>query len=312
MAEPIPIWKDTFLEISENASPFSYSIECYIDDDRGNETIFNGKAWVAPDDDYIHIAINRIVQDYLKIDFPSLSAVRPQGGVTTVLNNDAVKTFSVYDENHSLVASYDFRLDWSYKDRDTLHDPNIREVINRHGTEGMYFFGGGVGSANTFTDISRVPTDIQVENYGAPDYRAVTYEGGYCGDGALYYLNRYGIWCSFLIEGNILRKDNYTRQSITKSYDNNTLDRGAMVYNNRITPTWELHTSYLKDSESKRLAFHLLSSNQVYFHDLKEDKIWPVVINDSVGEYKTVRNQGKRMVAYTITVTAAQAQHNLG
>ena len=312
MAEPIPIWRDTIMDISADASPFSYSIEYEnADNDNNLETIFNGKAWVAPDDDYIHIAINRIVQDYLSISFPDLSAV-PSTGVRTVINNDAVKTFIIFDENRNEVMRYTFRLDWSYKDVDTLRNLNIIDAINGHGTDGMYFFGGGVSSANTFTDVSRDPHAIRLWPYGETEYAVDTYDGGYCGDGALYYLNRYGIWCSFLIEGNILRKDNYTRQSITKSYDNNTLDRGAMVYNNRITPTWELHTSYLKDSESKRLAFHLLSSNQVYFHDLKEDKIWPVVINDSVGEYKTVRNQGKRMVAYTITITAAQTQHNLG
>lgn len=305
MAEAIPIWKDTFLEVSENYSPFSYSIEC------DGETIFNGKAWVAPDEPVIRIAVNRIVQDHLSIAFPSLSGVGPTG-IYTFANSKAIRTFRVYDENHDLFASYDFRLDWSYTEKDTAHDYNIIDAINGHGAAGMYFFGGSIQNGNTVTEVSKRPEEVQIYHYGAPTYQADTYEGGWCGDGALYYLNRYGIWCSFLVEGNILRRDQYNRYSITRSYDNNTINRGRTVYNNLITPTWELHTSYLKDEESRRLAFHLLSSNQVYFHDLKADIIYPVVINDAQAEYKTVKNQGKRMVSHTITVTAAQSQHNLG
>lgn len=297
----IPIWKDTFLEISSNASPFTYSMEC------DGTTIFNGKAWAAPDEETIRINVNHIAQDFLKIDFPNLSGIS-QTGVTTFTNNEAVRTFSVYNENHGLVASYDFILDWSY--RNVSYGYNLNEIINYHGTNGMYYFRGNTYNNRTTTEVTKSPSALWY--YGLPDLEYHTYDGSYCGNGALYYLNRFGNWCSFLIEGNILRKDEYNRYSITRAYDNNTLNRGEMVYNNVITPSWELHTSYLKDDESKRLAFHLLSSNQVYFHDLIEDRIYPVVINDASGEYKTVKNQGKKMVSYTISVTASQKQHNLG
>lgn len=288
----IPIWKDTFFEVPASASPYAYSIEV------GGETIFNGKAWAAPFEDTIKVGVNRVAQDYLSVHFPNVSAV------TYVGSNESqplwVRTFTVRDAEMNTVNTYDFYMDWSYKEAG-LVITSLDNPINDHRTRGQYYFrnivtpsfGGGIASCATRT---------LKEAYG----------NGYCADGVLYYLNRRGGWESFLIEGNILRRDEYTRYSITKSYDNNTLDRGKMVYNNAITPTWELHTAFLNGDESKNLAFNLLSSNQVYFHDLVEGKIYPVVITDASGEYKTVKNQGNKLVTYTISISASQTQHNLG
>jgi hypothetical protein len=298
----IPIWKDTFFEVPATASPFTYSIE--IND---GETIFNGKAWAAPQEAVIKVGVNRVAQDYLHMDFPDiLSMDRIVTGVTSFNHDDAIKTFVIYDEDHNVVESFDFRLDWSYKDRPSDSNQYLSEPINLHGTHGMFYFSTIYNQNLVFTRVSYHPEVLWIDDY----YNV--YDPHYCGDGALYFLNRNCGWSSFLIEGNILRRDDYTRYSMNRAYDNTTLQFGKMTYNNHITPTWELHTGFLRNDESKRLAFHLLSSNQVYFHDLKEDRIYPVVVTDASGEYKTVKNQGNKLVTYTINITASQAQHNIG
>ena len=308
----IPIWKDTFYTVPATASPYTYSIVC------DGETIFKGRAWAPPynnsnnipdaQDNNINIGINRIAQDYLYMDFPDLSQV-PATGHTGFAHTGASRTFYVYDEYNTLRQSYSFVLNWSYK---TARSSTIlSDVINGHGTNGMYYFSTtsnlAIGEESIVTTVSKNPDDVIIGSN--PITR---YDGNYCGEGALYYLDRNCGWCSFLIEGNITRRDEYTRNSITRSYNNTTLDRGKTIYNSIITPKWELHTTFMPDNESKKLAFNLFSANQVYFHDLREDRIYPVVISDTAVEYKTVKNQGRKWAQYTINVTAAQNQLNLG
>lgn len=133
----------------------------------------------------------------------------------------------------------------------------------------------------------------------------------YCGDWALYYSNRSGGWDSFLIEGNVKKIDNFEKYYINRSYNNTTMEWGKKVYHNEITTNYELHTGWLNDRQSEILAFNLLSSNQVYLHDLVNNKIIPVVITDDTAEYKTFKNNGRKMVNYTINVEASQIQQNI-
>lgn len=134
-----------------------------------------------------------------------------------------------------------------------------------------------------------------------------SYNGNYCGDMALYYLNANGGWDSFLIEGAVKQKDKYEIGEYDKSFDNTTLDFERTRYQNVIATSYELHTGWLTDAESARLAKHLLGSNQVYAHNLKTDRIFPVVITDTEAEYKTHRSEQK-LVSYTINITESQSK----
>lgn len=130
----------------------------------------------------------------------------------------------------------------------------------------------------------------------------VYYDTSYCGDWAIYYQNRYGGWDSFLIEGTVKKKEALTPHSYAKSYDNTTAQRENTKYINEIATSFECTTGWLSDEESQRLAFHLLSSPNVYLHDIVNDKLWPVDITDSSVQYKTYQNQGKKLVNYTINL----------
>ena len=278
----IPIYKDTFYYVPASASPFDYSIVA------DGEVIFNGRAYVAPDEANIKIKVNSIAQDYLKMEFPALSGVTP--------HDDAAKVFSLYN-NSTLMTAFTFCLDWSYE-TESVSGGTLSHPINGHGDSRMYYFKTTASSGSISTTAYSTPPTGYTEGYCGTDY-------------ALYYLNRYGGWDCFYIEGLVKRKDDYNRLSISTPFNNNTMEWGKRNYNNQISPTWEVVTGWLTDSQSKNLAFNLLSSNQVYLHDLAKNVIMPVVLTDSQAEYKTFIGNGKKMINYTINVTASQTQQNI-
>ena len=127
-----------------------------------------------------------------------------------------------------------------------------------------------------------------------------------------------------MIEGSVKRTDEYKRITINSRTQNGKVSSGRTFtdtelpkvygkrsYNNQITPTWELKTSFISDSEAENLAKNLLRSNLVLFHDLDKDEIYPVVLTDAQGEWKTYRNNGRKFVSYTITAQGAQTEQNL-
>ena len=291
-----PIWRDTLFNIPASASPYSYTIE------KDGVSVFQGKAWVAPAATAITVNINRIAQDYLAVSFPDLDAVSAATALT-ITHDDAVGVFTVSHENNT-VSSFTFYNCWDYESQplNSASNLDLSKAINRHGTYGMYYFKTVLNSNGTTGSVVTTASTVPVDGYSED----------YCGDYALYYLSRSCGWSSYLIEGSVKRVDEYNRYSITKDYDNTTINRGKTVYNNQINPRWEVHTGWVNNHDSEAIAFQLLSSNQVYLHDLKNDRVYPVVITDASAEYKNRNNQQNRIANYTINVSAAQIQQNLG
>ena len=160
--------------------------------------------------------------------------------------------------------------------------------------------------------------DTKKLEYKQGDEVIFSYDMDHCGPGAFIYRNRFGGWDSFLIEGNIIKTDNYTKLNYrTKGEYNQIFDFRSSKYmdekhtdNVSIDTTYEAYTGWLSDEEAERLVFHLLSSPKVFFQDLnKENQLYntddiytniPIRITASSAEYKKFRN-GKKMVNYLIT-----------
>lgn len=311
--------------------PYSYVL------DRGRE-IFKGKAWVSPTAATIDININQIAQDYLTqtiIPFSDIDAVVDERGQHSVTISGGVvtprKTF-LLTSGGDVRACWNLYYDWSYRDDIPYTSGGYHRVIsqpiNGHGTCGMYYF-----TTFILEEVSNGQDNFRIINNGCRvcggylrDYVngpwSIVYpeiygggsgpwHDGYCGHYALYYLNRYGGYDSFLCEGNCKRKDGYKRSVVRTPHDNNNvLDWGKKVYQNEITPAWELNSGFLGDAESERLAFNLLSSNEIYVHDLDRDEIYPAIITDTQTDYKH-HNRGQGMTNYTINLEASQTQLNL-
>lgn len=143
-----------------------------------------------------------------------------------------------------------------------------------------------------------------------------------CNRFALYYVNAYGGVDFLLMEGNCTVEDSLTRYSTKKKYDNAiAANRGKKEYLVDAVKTYTLRTGLLTDDEASRM-FHLLESCEVYLYDMQgvtdpdsvdvPNMMHPVVITNSVCEYKTYKSNGRKMVQYEINVELAQERHRRG
>ena len=160
--------------------------------------------------------------------------------------------------------------------------------------------------------------DTKKLEYKQDDEVIFSYDMDHCGPGAFIYRNRFGGWDSFLIEGNIIKTDNYTKLNYRRKgeynqgYSINTLKYidEKVTDSVNIDTTYQAYTGWLSDEEAERLVFHLLSSPIVYFQNLhKENQVFdtdplldliPIRITTSSADYKKFRN-GKKLVNYLIT-----------
>lgn len=275
-----PIWKDVFY--TSSADTYDYTIVC------GGELIYAGKAYIAPDALELRINISKICQDYLSNSLPDFRGV--SGG--TFVDANAYRSFEMYDGEDTLINTYNFLYCWDYKTEFNGTAVILSHPINGHYSPDMKVFSTEWSGGTVTTEIS--------EN-----------QGDFCGNAALYYLNRSGGWDSFLIEGNIKRTDNFDKYTFNRSFDNNSIEFEEGTYHNQITTKWALHTGFLSDEESKNLAYNLLSSNKVYFHNFEENVIVPCVIGDSSSVFKTYKNEGRKLVRYDINITESQKKQLL-
>ena len=239
-------------------------------------------------------------------------------------------------------ATFKYCNDWSRFEKRYDYTRSLNDPINGKGCDNMiipfcvYYDDEATfsivdteknGNINTYT-LSTPSTpfamrtdrfyDTKKLEYKQDDEVIFSYDMDHCGLGAFIYRNRFGGWDSFLIEGNIIKTDNYTKLNYrTKGEYNQMFDFETSKYidekhtdNVSINTTYEAYTGWLSDEEAERLVFHLLSSPKVFFQDLnKENQLYntddiyaniPIRITASSAEYKKFRN-GKKMVNYLIT-----------
>lgn len=301
-----PIWKDTYFTVPSDSSPLTYSIQM-VDgyDENGDENIvpiFYGKAWIKPDSasDTYDVNINKICQDYLKNEMPIdfRSVIGMQGYTQT----DAKKKFYVYNEDtQTLMNVYEFIYDWSYDDSVdyTTTPTDMSHPINRKGADGMYYFRTQFNGSQVVTNVNILPFNGYVEE----ECTNAQY--------ALYYLNKYGGWDSFLIEGSVTKKDNYKRYNVEKDYKNTSIDFGRRTYNTQIETSYTLNTGWLKEEESKILVENVFPSSRLFIHKLNTDEVLPVMVNDADATYKNRNNSGRKLINYTINVITSHTKSNL-
>ena len=238
-------------------------------------------------------------------------------------------------------ATFKYCNDWSRFERRYDYTRSLNDPINGKGCDDMiipfcvYYDDEATfsivdteknGNVNTYT-LSTPSTpfamrtdrfyDTKKLEYKQDDEVIFSYDMEHCGPGAFIYRNRFGGWDSFLIEGNIIKTDNYTklnyRQNGEYNHSNNFIDSKYINEKSKdsvsINTTYEAYTGWLSDEEAERLVFHLLSSPKVFFQDLHREnqlfnteyyEYFPVRLTASSAEYKKFRN-GRRMVNYLIT-----------
>lgn len=239
-------------------------------------------------------------------------------------------------------ATFKYCNDWSRFEKRYDYTRSLNDPINGKGCDNMiipfcvYYDDEATfsivdteknGNVNTYT-LSKPSTpfamrtnnfyDTKKLEYKQDDEVIFSYDMDHCGLGAFIYRNRFGGWDSFLIEGNIIKTDNYTKLNwrrkgeYNQGYHINTLKyiNEKVTDSVNIDTTYQAYTGWLSDEEAERLVFHLLSSPIVYFQNLhKENQVFdtdplfnlmPIRITTSSAEYKKFRN-GKKLVNYLIT-----------
>lgn len=295
LARPMyPIWKDVYYTGATD------TLDYYINDQYGN-TIYQGVAYVQPGQTNVKINISKICQDYLSNRITDGGIF--SGSSFSINNYNAIQIFHLYKVGQAQeLAYYIYRYDWSYNELPA--SDFITNPINGHLAVGMKKLGTVV--------------DYQGEDEEHVDYNcyknssdSVRYTSGYCGDYALYYCQRNGGWAAFLIEGNVKKSDNYNKYVYNLAFNNTKAEFEEKAYHNEIVSEWEMHTGWLTDEESENLVFNLLPSNQVFLHNLKTNKVIPVTIQNSGAEYLTFKNNGRKMISYTINLRESQCKQML-
>lgn len=287
------------------------------------------------------IDIPRIVEDHLVTDYLDQGsndwAEMYAGKATVDVNNLNNGYPGVVD------ATYHFWNDWSRFERRYDYTRCLNDPINGRGCDNMmipfcvYYDSNDAftfsiveeeknGNINTYTfSAPEGPFNMRRDSFYDTkklEYKqgndvVFSYEMDHCGPGYFVYRNRFGGWDSFLIEGNLIKTDNYTKQNIRRkgNFDmphsisswNYIVEKSTSRVD--IDRTYQAYTGWLTDEQAERLVFHLLSSPKVYFEDFNRIKtvydtdranLVEVRIMDSSAEYKKFRN-GKRLVNYLIT-----------
>lgn len=306
-----PVWKDTFVDFGAVDS-----VSFNITQDSDSSVLYTGKAVRRPDEATLAVRVNDIVADLLARNLFALQD--PFTDYSAFLAGVTIAGGGVSQQ-------LSFLNDWSYDRSKTygaafiLSDPITALVDGRQTFAVTGVFASGAVATLTKTSGTTSTTAIGITGEGTykldlstvANLTAITVGGktwqveSSCREWVLHYINAYGGWDSLLIRGGGKQTDTITRYDHRRSYDNSTLmNRGRINYLNDVKRTWELHTGWLSDTESAKMH-HLSESILVYLEDVTAGQMYPVVVTDTSLEYKTYKNQGRRLVDYTLTVDLA-------
>ena len=123
-----------------------------------------------------------------------------------------------------------------------------------------------------------------------------------CAYGALYYINSMGGWDSFLLEHNIVEKQDIDRQNFSTGSDYFSTDFDETYIIKNIRTTYSTNTGWLTDAQSKLLYDHLFASPVIYFQDFNgenPDRLIPINLTKTNWTKKEFGN-GKHLISYDI------------
>ena len=331
-----PIWKDYFVTLGKyDVIPFRIRVQ-----DQSGDIIYNGKSHIKPGETNNSIRINDICADYLTNALPALS--QAEFSALSFPLNFVVETFLEY---WTIAGQVQFMNDWSYDDSYNpatmgMSFPVNGRIDSRQWLVYTAYNASTITATLTFTDgtTSQVIIPVEISADFSDDFNtdfarsakaagsgtavfdlsawdnvaSVTINGKTwevvtdCREWVVYYVNAYGGWDSLLIEGNTIETDSLKRHTREMEYDNRDIkNRGRQNYVNEITKSYTLHTSWMSDAESLRMH-HLLNSPEVYLFNINTGDMIPVTLNNTKTEFKTYKNNGGRLVNYTIDATLAQ------
>ena len=329
-----PIWKDYAVDFGT----YAYA-DFRVVEKINSTTVYQGRAYRRPGQTHLYVKVNDICADWLEHVLPTLQQadLTPTNlpvefdvdDLTRGYNVDTVRFYGDWSYDPAfdyttmgLAHPINGRIDGRQWIPVTVIDANdvTMEITYNDGTVQTVTIPLAIsadfnadynadfalslmtaGSGTAFFDLSQWSDVNHIVLNGLARYDVVTE----CARYALYYVNAYGGWDTFLIEANDATADALTRHTMAVEYDNgSTQARGVRDYAIELQRGITLHTGWLTDDQSLRMH-HLLNSPDVYIWDFSAGTMTPVVLTNPVTEYKTYKNTGRRMVDYTVTLTIA-------
>lgn len=307
-----PIWRDYVLSLPVPGQGYiNYNVSF------DGTVVYTGRAYSMGQED-IELYYNHICKPFLSnhIDFT--------GGFQSI--RDWLGNFIITSPELGDITSVSFFEDYSYENRTmtnlmTLNNPIINEVVDGAYVPFSFFVTGSSGTVNILANGQQLTgltvADNEQHRYFVEAQLGTTYqalgvtyktidacEARY----SLYYVNSFGGVDVLPCKGRSFKKtDTVTRMNYSRSFRNNTLEFENVNYMNEIKPAWELNTSYMVDSQSRKMN-ELVESTCVYLYDAEEQTYTPVVMTDKKLEYKTYFNQGRKFYTYTINVEESQSK----
>ena len=335
----LPIWKDHTVDLG---AALGWDTDVRIREAINSSVVYEGRIRRGPGSLHFYMKVNDICADWIEHTLPTLS----QADLTPTNLPVKFYVLTVVSGVETLVGTVQFYGDWSYDpafDYATMglsHPINGRadarqwipvtainasditmEITYNDGTVQTVTIPLAIsadfnadynadfarslitsGSGTAFFDLSQWSDVNHIVLNGLARYDIVTE----CARYALYYVNAYGGWDTFLVEGLDKTEDALTRHTMAVEYDNGTTQaRGLRDYAIELQRGITLHTGWLTDEQSLKMH-HLLNSPDVYLWDFAEETMTPVVLTNATTEYKTYKNNGRKMVDYTITARIAK------
>ena len=293
-----PIWKDTNYVTSANS--VVYRIEL------NGDIIYSGKAVKFPNAEDLKININKVCRNYLSSDLYELLSLMPST-ITSQRHYNEQRLFNLYVDDVN-VQDYSFYQDYSYNnDKPVAGIVNISAPINGHYVPGMLRL-----TTSRLTTWTGGTPNITTSGFTGEPTNPSEYMGYdtqvKCAPYVLYYLNSYGGWDAFVIEGNVVKKDSYTTFTTDQAFNNTTLEFELNKYAQEVLTTYELNTNFLSDRQAANLAKNLIGSIKVYLQNIDEGWIKPVIITDNTAIYQTYATNGRKLCQYKITVKESQTK----
>lgn len=336
MAEPI--WKDYYVTLATSGDSMQFRI---LNQDTG-DTIYSGNAFRRPGETDITARINDICADWLEHVLPTLS----QAEFTRFVNPAAFVVQALVLGTWTTKDTVEFLPDWSYDYGYDPSLMGMSFPINGRIDARMPILWTGYDQSQVDVQVNLedgttinvyIPVEItadfnddfnddfSIQDLAGPgsgtavilpsqwagvksvEIGGLTYEVvTECARYALYYVNAYGGWDCLLVEGADMEADALKRYTMETVYDNRSIsNRGIRDYVNEVTKGFTLHTGWLLHDQGLRMH-HLINSTCVYLYDIPAGQMIPVTIPTASCEYKTYRNQGNRLVDYTLEVQVAQ------
>lgn len=331
----VPIWKDTYVEISstEQITEYYITIQYFGKEEK---VIYNGRAFgyrpLGSTSNYTaEIFLNPIVKDYLftKVEDPALETPMSfyySQAIVRVYNstND-----TIIGEEYIFIDDYSYNEDIGYEygilclNRPikksvaniplpfttfdlTLDDENYTCIWTF--VSGLYvnpIYGSTTKYKDTILFNPRAEGICSCTWQGEDNFKEpiLSYMVDDCKSNyAYYYKNALGGYDVLCVSGKMIQVDNLERKTIEVYKD------GKQNFENVITRTYSTFTGYLTEEQSL-LMHHLLNSTEVYLYNIEEATYVPVVLTNTSTEYKTKQNQNKKMISYNITCEEATKKY---